>query len=212
MIRAVVFDLDDTLMPETDYVKSGFKAIGKAFGDSFLGDKLWNLFCEDKNNVYQRAGFSEEECQKCIEIYRKHFPDIVLDVATKRTLEELKSKGIKLGIITDGRSEGQHNKIRALGLDRIMDSIIVTDELGGVEFRKPHPKAFELMRKSLGVEFDEMMYVGDNPKKDFYIASVYPIVTVHLLGGTLYGNGQYLEGVKPAMIIKSLSVQNLLRR
>lgn len=205
MIRAVVFDLDDTLMPETDYVKSGFKAIGKAFGDSFLGDKLWNLFCEDKNNVYQRAGFSEEECQKCIEIYRKHFPDIVLDKRVERTLLELKRRGIKIGVITDGRSEGQRNKVIALGLDKIMDCIIVTDELGGVEFRKPHPKAFELMRESLGVKFDEMIYVGDNPKKDFFIGSIYPIVTVRLCSKGMYGGESYLEGIKENKTITVLS-------
>lgn len=196
MIKAVVFDLDDTLIPETDYVKSGFKAVAKAFDDSFLGVKLWNLFCEDKNNVYQRAGFSEKECQRCIEIYREHFPDIVLDADIKRTLDSLKSKGIKLGIITDGRPQGQRNKIAALGLDEIMNCIIVTDELGGEEFRKPHPRSFELMRESLGVEFCEMMYVGDNPKKDFFIGSIYPIITVRLSSKGIYDREEYLNGVK----------------
>lgn len=42
----------------------------------------------------------------------------------------LKNKGIKLGTITDGRPEGQHNKIIALGLDGLVDDIIITDELG----------------------------------------------------------------------------------
>lgn len=205
MIKAVVFDLDDTLFEETNYVKSGFNSIGTAFGDNLLGDKLWKLFFRDKKNVYQRAGFSEEECQKCIEIYREHFPDITLSKDIKETLYELKSKGLKLGIITDGRPEGQRNKIAALGLDEIMDCIIVTDELGGEEFRKPHPRSFELMRESLGVEFCEMMYVGDNPKKDFFIGNIYPIVTVRLCGKGMYGVEEYLEGVKEKKTITVLS-------
>lgn len=205
MIKAVVFDLDDTLFSETDYVKSGFNAIGTAFGDKSLGDNLWKLFCEDKKNVYQRAGFSEKECQRCIEIYRGHFPDITLSEDIKETLHELKRKGIKLGIITDGRPEGQRNKIEALGLCKIMDYIIVTDELGGEQFRKPHPRAFELMRQSLGVQFDEMMYVGDNPEKDFFIGSIYPIITVRLCGKGMYGVKEYLEGVKENKTITVLS-------
>ena len=61
MIKAVVFDLDDTLIPEIEYVKSGFCAIAKEFGDEKISDMLWTLFEEDRNNVYQRAGFLKEE-------------------------------------------------------------------------------------------------------------------------------------------------------
>ena len=186
----IVFDLDDTLIPETEYVKSGFRAIAKEFG-SELYEKLWKLFCEDKKNVYQRAGFAEEQCKRCIEIYRNHFPDIKLDKETEETLVSLKEKGYKLGIITDGRPEGQRNKIKALGLDKIMDYIIVTDELGGEAFRKPNPKAFEIMRKKLRVEFNEMMYVGDNPQKDFYIGNVYPIITVRFMQNGFYRDKEY---------------------
>lgn len=205
MIKAVAFDLDDTLFAETDYVKSGFNSIGTAFGDKSLADKLWKLFCEDKKNVYQRAGFSEKECQRCIEIYREHFPDITLSKDIKETLYELKSKGLKLGIITDGRPEGQRNKIAALGLDEIMDCIIVTDELGGEEFRKPHPRSFELMREFLGIDFCEMMYVGDNPKKDFFIGSIYPIVTVRLYGNGIYDREEYVGEVKEKKKITAIA-------
>ena len=40
--------------------------------------------------------------------------------------------GIKVGIITDGRPEGQRNKLESLGLD--VDDVIIMDELGGVQF------------------------------------------------------------------------------
>lgn len=167
MIKAIIFDLDDTLYYEIDYVKSGFQAIADAFGDSNIASDLFTLFSQSKNNVYQRYGFSEKECKKCIEIYRSHKPKIYLSDETKEVLTTLKSKGYKLGIITDGRPKGQWNKIYALGLEKIVDKIIVTDELGGIEFRKPNPKAFETMKNMLNVEFCEMMYVGDNPTKDF---------------------------------------------
>ena len=167
MIKAVVFDLDDTLIPEIEYVKSGFCAIAKEFGDEKISDMLWTLFEGDRNNVYQRAGFLKEECKRCIEIYRSHKPKLILSDEVQELLLQLKNKGIKLGIITDGRPEGQWNKIYALGLEKVIDKIIVTDELGGEEFRKPNPKAFELMREDLDVEFHEMIYVGDNPTKDF---------------------------------------------
>lgn len=75
--------------------------------------------------------------------------------------------GYKIGIITDGRPEGQRAKIEALGLEKLVDQIIVTDELGGVEMRKPNPTSFCLMSELLGTEYKDMCYVGDNAQKDF---------------------------------------------
>ena len=54
-----------------------------------------------------------------------------------------------------------------MGLDKIIDEIIVTDELGGIEYRKPNPMAFKLMKDYFNLEYNEMIYIGDNPIKDF---------------------------------------------
>jgi len=206
MIKAVIFDLDDTLYQETDYVKSGFCAVAKEFGDSAVAERLFKLFSDDNKNVYQRAGFSEEECQRCIDIYRNHYPDIHLNKEDKSLLQKLKADGYKLGIITDGTPERQKRKIDALGLCGIMDNIIITDGLGGIEFRKPNPRSFELMRDFFGVRFDEMMYVGDNPEKDFYIGSVYPITTVRIANhNSIYYNRDYRCGVMENFRVDNLA-------
>lgn len=211
MIKAVVFDLDDTLFPEVEYVKSGFRAIAKQYNDEGLYERLYDLFKQDSCNVYQRIGFSNEECRKCIEIYRHHKPDIKLESETYAFIEYLKDKGYKLGIITDGRIEGQKNKIEALGLNHLMDCIIVTDELGGVNYRKPNPKSFEIMKETLSVEFEEMMYIGDNPQKDFYIGAIYPIITVRIVNDSIYDAEEYHKGVKEKYMIKDLKdIKNIL--
>ena len=79
----------------------------------------------------------------------------------------LKQNGIRIGIITDGRPEGQRNKLKALGLDELIDDIIITDELGGVQFRKPNDIAFRIMQCRWKIPFEQMVYIGDNPIKDF---------------------------------------------
>jgi HAD superfamily hydrolase (TIGR01549 family) len=81
---------------------------------------------------------------------------------------DLKSKGIKVGIITDGRPDGQRNKLDALGLD--VDDVIITDELGGVQFRKPCDIAFRIMTTRWRLNPADVVYVGDNPAKDFQAA------------------------------------------
>ena len=94
-------------------------------------------------------------------------PDIALYDGVAEMIRDLKSKGIKVGIITDGRPEGQRNKIKALGLDSLIDDIIITDELGGIQFRKPCDIAFRIMQNRWRLPYEQIVYVGDNPNKDF---------------------------------------------
>ena len=171
-ITAVIFDLDDTLYLEKDYVKSGYGKIAKAFPQiKNMQDKLWQVFLAGGKAIdqvlSQEGLLTDENKNKCLEIYRNQVPDIKLDGSVDEMLKALKSDGYKLGIITDGRVEGQRAKIKALDLERYVDQIIITDELGGIEMRKPNEKAFRLICERLGVDYKNAVYVGDNPKKDF---------------------------------------------
>lgn len=98
---------------------------------------------------------------------RNHIPEIHLYDGAYELLISLRKRSYRLGIITDGRPEGQRAKIEALGLTDYVDRIIITDELGGPQFRKPNPQAFVMMREYLDVPYERMCYVGDNIKKDF---------------------------------------------
>ena len=81
-------------------------------------------------------------------------------------MNELKHRGITLGLITDGRSISQRNKIKALGLDRWFDNenIIISEETQSEKIEEPNFRHF--VKKYRGAEFT---YVGDNPKKDFIV-------------------------------------------
>ena len=107
----------------------------------------------------------ENEKEEALKIYRTHKPDIHLYPGVAEMIEELKSNDIKVGIITDGRPEGQRNKLDALGLD--IDDVIITDELGGIQFRKPCDIAFRIMVTRWRLNPADVVYVGDNPAKDF---------------------------------------------
>jgi putative hydrolase of the HAD superfamily len=168
----VLFDLDDTLYSEKDYVKSGFNAIARHFKDvDRLDEKLWSAFENGEKAidfVLQTEGsLSTATKLECLNIYRSHEPEIVLSPDAKELLPELKKKGVWLGLITDGRPDGQRAKIKALNLELFFDKIIITDELGGIDFRKPNPRAFEEMQQFFRVPYNEMVYVGDNVQKDF---------------------------------------------
>ena len=165
-VQGVIFDLDDTLYSEKEYVRSGFRAVSEYLGGRYEG-KLWSYFeagLPAIDMLLKTLG-REDEKQSTLKVYRSHKPTLHLYPGVSELLDRLKQRGIKTGIITDGRPEGQHNKIAALGIQ--VDDIIVTDELGGVQFRKPCDIAFRILQTRWRLNPADIVYIGDNVAKDF---------------------------------------------
>lgn len=203
-ILGVIFDLDDTLYSEKQYTRSGYKAVAKLLGDEALADRLWTYFENGKLAIDELL--NELGCigrkEECLEAYREQIPEITLYDGVVDLILELKSKGIKVGIITDGRVSGQKRKLRALGLDKLLDDIIITDELGGTQFRKPCDIAFRIMQRRWRLPFEQMVYVGDNAEKDFQAPKQLGMRTVYFENE----DGLYSEGeICSSETIKSLS-------
>ena len=176
-IPVVIFDLDDTLYSEKEYVKSGFEHIAYFSPDvENAGKELYELFLQHRNAIDEFLRihniYSDELKKKILHEYRFHVPNIHLYDGVYEMLQNLKRTGHKLGMITDGRVEGQENKIKALKIKDVFDKIIITDSLGGIEYRKPNPKAFELMKEFFNTSYSDMCYVGDNINKDFVAPSI----------------------------------------
>ena len=170
--KLILFDLDDTLYSEKDYVRSGFSQVANLFPERNEAEaRLWTFFLENRPAIdcllterhITDANFKE----RCLQVYRFHRPQISLYPGVREMLLRMREQKKKVGLITDGRPEGQQAKIDALKIRDVFDKIIVTDELGGTSFRKPNPKAFELMAEWFGASFESMCYVGDNKTKDF---------------------------------------------
>jgi len=177
-LHAVIFDLDDTLYSEREYVRSGFSAIAKILPEiQNAEEKLYSFFESGKQAIDEllisENIYSAELQEKCLCTYRTHTPNIHLYDGVRELLLRLRKEGYMLGIITDGRPDGQRAKISALGLDTLVHEIIITDELGGIEARKPSELAFTKMCERLGkscgkaIAYTEACYVGDNISKDF---------------------------------------------
>lgn len=171
-IDAAIFDLDDTLYSEKEYIKSGYRAIENKCGEiENMAQKLWIAFEENKipiDTVLKNENvFSIQKRDEYLNVYRANFPDIHLYSGVPEMLKNIRSQGIKIGIITDGRPDGQRLKLKALGLYDLVKNIIITDELGGETFRKPNETAYRIICEKLNVPFNRTVYIGDNPNKDF---------------------------------------------
>lgn len=172
-LNAVIFDLDDTLYPEKEYVRSGYREVAKLLPQIVNAEeRLWGAFLAGRpaiDVVLKDAGIEDVSLKaQCLEAYRKHEPQIQLYDGVANLLRVLRRNGKKIAILTDGRPDGQRRKIAALGLTDLVDEIVITDELGGIQFRKPNDVGFRILKYRLGVSYERMAYVGDNPCKDFH--------------------------------------------
>lgn len=173
-----VTDLDDTLYKEEEFVLSAARTIAGAVGRSGLMTQdqalatLLEVDSMGKGMDRLAAQLWEADPQTTMDVgwmvnlYRTHLPDIHLVAGAKQTLERLKGEGVALGLITDGRSLTQRNKIKALGIEGYFkpENIIISEEVGG---DKNTPVPFDTLMKRNPSEL-QFLYFGDNPAKDFY--------------------------------------------
>lgn len=181
----VVFDLDDTLLPEAEYVRSGMRAVG-LFCAQRLAESAPGPCAQDlsafllaefgagvRGNSFDRllAAFPVLACaglttQELVDAYRTHRPEVSLPPVWQELFACLQASGVRLGVISDGPLAAQSAKAEALGLSRFCDPVILTDRWGR-EFWKPHERAYRVIEEAWGLPAAALWYIGDNPAKDF---------------------------------------------
>jgi len=192
-IKGLIFDLDDTLYPEKDYVYSGFRHVANFLGTKYgldpeeayeelllsfndgLRGKNFNALLDEKGIQYDENNVGE-----LVNFYRKHKPEIKLPESSRQMLASLRSQGFLLGLVTDGYLEAQKNKVEGLGLHDLLDAIVYTD-VWGQEFWKPHKKGFVEILRILGIDGEECCHIGDNPAKDFKGAKECGMLCIQIL-------------------------------
>ncbi|MFV8826472.1 HAD family hydrolase [Alkalihalobacterium sp. APHAB7] len=186
-----IFDIDDTLFCEHDYVRSGFDAVAKHIStlfpylnkgkiyDDFIVE--WELNGRGKifNVVCQKYGI-DMSINELVHVYRGHKPKIKLYEDAGKVLPFLKERNIPIGIITDGDSIMQWRKIEALELNELIDVIIVSNDLGS-DCWKPSYIPYQEVSKRLEVSLNDCVYIGDNPHKDFVTAKQLGMKTVRII-------------------------------
>lgn len=189
MIRAVVFDLDDTLFPEREFVFSGFTAVNewleRYYNVAGFFQEAKKLFEKGQrknifNTVLDQFHFEYDDSliMSMVRVYREHSPAISLYKDAKWAIAELKEKNL-LGIITDGYLTTQQNKVKSLGIKEAFKVIIYSDQYGR-EHWKPSQVPYLKIMEFLQCPGEECVYIGDNPCKDFITAKNLGWQTVHI--------------------------------
>jgi putative hydrolase of the HAD superfamily len=179
-LRGVVLDLDDTLYLERDYVRSGFGAVAEHLAERWGVDAdsvrkhLWRRFDSgERGNHFDDLIAADPslrgqvDVNELVEVYRHHVPEIRMLPGVKDLLGALRAAGRRTGVISDGALAGQQAKVDALGVDSLVDGPVVLTDVWGRESWKPHPRAFLHVQEEWDLPGEALVYVGDNPHKDF---------------------------------------------
>lgn len=189
----LIFDLDDTLYDEMSFVRSGFTAVsnwgylqfGKDADESF--DFMMGIL--ERHGRGQVFDIWLDKClgkksksliDKALSIYRTHKPAIKISDNTFRLLEGLAV--YSLYIVTDGNKFVQSNKIKELGISKYFKHVYITHRYG-VKNAKPSIYCFEKIMMRENCSWSELVYIGDNPAKDFVNLNVKGANTVRVLTG-----------------------------
>ncbi|MEH6518710.1 MAG: HAD family hydrolase [Halioglobus sp.] len=211
----LIFDLDDTLYPERTYVHSGFRAVAE-YGELRFGwnegeslrfmldifkskgrGKIFDLWLE----AHGRNG--RNLVAECVRTYRYHNPKIKLDTDAAKILPMLADK-YPLYLVTDGHKIVQQKKIDALDIESLFRRVLITHRFG-IRHSKPSTYCFDLVRRKEQCRWNEMVYVGDNPAKDFVNLKPLSVHTVRLLKGE-YRSVVAKAGYEAAVTIDNLSM------
>ena len=186
-LRAVLFDIDDTLFSTTHFAELARRNAVRAMVETGIGlpeevvlRELEEVIAEFSSNydhhfdqllrrlrpkalekvnsaLIVAAGVAAYHDTKFREL--KPFDDVL------PLLEALRRAGLLTGIITHGWTVKQAEKIVRLGLVPHLDpgAVFISDQLG---ISKPNPKIYSIALRDLGLKPSEAMYVGDNPTHD----------------------------------------------
>lgn len=182
-MKVVGFDLDDTLVPEVLFIKSGIRHIARwlhtriptlpeeritARMDAAMERRL-NHYSALESLLTEYQLSDTVDMKEIVAEFRGHRPDPSIYHPSPSTIDCLtrlrSEEGVKTVLITDGRILTQRNKIATAGLNRFFDDedIFISEETG---YDKTSPDIFfHIMEKYAGA--CEFHYVGDNPAKDF---------------------------------------------
>lgn len=174
----VVFDLDDTLYPEQQFVVSGLRAVGaelaRSQGLAQAEETLLQVHGEGSSQgrvldvalarLNLKAG--RDDVRRLVELYRYHQPQgLTLFPDARALLDHLVGRA-RLAMVTDGWERCQQAKLAALGIRELFSPTVATFDYGAA-WHKPSPRAFQAVMVAHGGARDEYVYIADNPAKDF---------------------------------------------
>ena len=194
----LIFDLDDTLYDERSFVLGGLRAVAQygetEFGwdaDRSLAFMTERLDRQGRGRIFDdwlaaRGKYTRGRVRDCVRIYRYHRPALSLFPAARTVLDRYRPVH-PLYLVTDGHKVVQKNKVDALDLWGEFRRVMITHRFGRRN-AKPSIHCFQRIREIEACGWPDLIYVGDNPQKDFVNLNKKGAKTVRVLTGVHRGH------------------------
>ena len=214
MVECLVFDMDDTLCPEREFVLVRLAAVARRLEDLY-GPRIdferelvacyeADLRTKVFDTVLERAGLEPDQAviHELVNLYRSRpvqvdaYPDV-------EPALEFWSRRLPLALITDGFGPTQRAKLACVGLAPYFREVVFTHDLGqdGI---KPSPTPFRLVQQRIGFE-GPAIFVGDNPTLDFPAPKRLGWTTVRIVRpGAKFAEAEADPSCPPDHVIRSL--------
>jgi putative hydrolase of the HAD superfamily len=201
MIKAIIFDLDNTLLDFVKMKQFAVKASITAMNEAGLGEDEEKGY-KDIMDLYMTTGW---ENQLVFDDYLKQIKGEVSNkilaagvVAYRRareatllvypnvnkTIIELLKKQIRLAVVSDAPSREAWMRLYYLNLHHVFDPVLTFDDTG---VRKPSPKPFKLALEKMNADPEEVLMIGDWPDRDVVGAKQIGMKTIFARYGDTFG-------------------------
>ncbi|MDD4353076.1 MAG: TIGR02253 family HAD-type hydrolase [Candidatus Nanoarchaeia archaeon] len=219
MIKAVLFDLDNTLIDfvkmKLECSKESVKAMIKAgleMDEETAYNKLLELYYEtslEDHLIFQH--FLKKNTGKvdykilsaAIVAYKKIVNGLLIPYeGVYDTLKKLKSKGLILGVVTDARKLNAWIRLTSAGLSNYFEIVLT---LGDSKYKKPHKRPFIKAARQLKLKPEEIIFVGDNPQRDIKGAKKVGMKTAFAQYGFSFKEKTNNEDEKPDYILNEFN-------
>lgn len=190
MIRAIIFDLDGTLLDRNasliQFIKNQHKHRLSDQTKVPLSEYIKDFREYDNNgyvpkvNVYEKLqntyGWDESLSRHLWKDFQERFHEHCVPMSgLEELLQELSSSDLQKGLITNGETLFQSRTIDALQIEKYFDSILISEREG---IRKPETEIFSRCLEQMKVEPEEAVYIGDHPENDIKAASKLGLKTI----------------------------------
>ncbi|EAI5466192.1 HAD family hydrolase [Campylobacter lari] len=168
-IRAVIFDLDNTLYNENMYIAEVLHIFSKKYGLDFnKNDFIDNENLREKSNdifsfwLHNINFYSKQKQEELFALYQNISFSMPLYEDARELLVFLKRQRVKIAILTNGVVSVQENKIKCIKeLKKYKPRIFYARSLGK-DYEKPHEKSFKMVLDSLNEDIENVIFIGDN--------------------------------------------------
>jgi putative hydrolase of the HAD superfamily len=210
LIKAILFDLDDTLLDRTTSLAEFVKEQHRRYQlDHVAYETYHRRFMELDRRGYApklqlfQALIADFAVPASVEALLADFEQGAWNSCTllpdaAAVLAELRSRGYRLGVITNGEDWSQMRKLRVTGLLPLFDLVVIS---GNEQIKKPDPQIFTRAAERLAVRPNECAFVGDHARNDIYGAGAVGMKTIWYPGDQVWPAEQ---AVAPDYTIRSL--------